>query len=173
MELSDIKKLRLKAGMSQTALAQKAGISQAHIAKIESGKVDPRFSTMERIFRCLKEEQKDHCSKYMTPHIHGVQATDNAAEAGRMMREKEISQVAVFKGESIIGLITEEDLLRFKGNLKGCRAEDVMGEAPPTVSKLTSSDTVRDLLLEFPAVIVVDRDKMVGIITKSDLIKRA
>jgi predicted transcriptional regulator len=47
-----------------------------------------------------------------------------------------------------------------------------MSEPPPTVSRSTSSDTVKELLLEFPAVVVVDRDKAVGILTKSDLIKR-
>jgi predicted transcriptional regulator len=47
-----------------------------------------------------------------------------------------------------------------------------MGDPPPTVSKNTSADTVKELLLEFPAVVVVDRDKAVGILTKSDLIKR-
>ena len=72
MELSDIKKLRIKIGMSQTELASKAKVSQAHIAKIENGKVDPRYSTVDRIFRCLKEEQKDHCSKYMTGRIYSV-----------------------------------------------------------------------------------------------------
>ena len=65
MDISDIKRLRIKVGLSQTALAKKAGVSQAHIAKIESGKVDPRFSTVDRIFRCLKEEEKDHCRKYI------------------------------------------------------------------------------------------------------------
>ena len=36
MDLTDIKKLRIKAGMSQSELAKKAGVSQAHIAKIET-----------------------------------------------------------------------------------------------------------------------------------------
>ena len=69
MDLTDIKKLRIKAGMSQSELAKKAGVSQAHIAKIETGKVDPRFSTVKRILECLQEEEKDHCTKYMTPTI--------------------------------------------------------------------------------------------------------
>ncbi len=173
MDLSEIKRLRQKVGMSQTALAKKAGVSQAHIAKIECGKVDPRFSTVEKILRCLKEEEKDHCAKYMTATIYGVQATDSVGSAAHLMREKGVSQLVVFKGEVIVGLITEEDLLRFQGDTPGTAAEQVMSDPPPTVSKNASSDTVRELLLEFPAVVVMDREKAAGILTKSDLIKRS
>ena len=41
--------LRMRAGMSQAALAQAAGSSQAHIAKIESGKNDPGTGLIARI----------------------------------------------------------------------------------------------------------------------------
>jgi predicted transcriptional regulator len=172
MELSEIRKLRQKVGISQTELARKAGVSQAHIAKIESGKVDPRFSTVEKILRCLKEEQKDYCSKYMTETLYGVQADDTVYSAARIMRERGVSQLLVFREETILGLLTEEDLLRFKGDPQVTPASEVMSDPPPTVSRNASSDTVRELLLEFPAVVVVDRDKAVGILTKSDLIKR-
>lgn len=173
MDLSEIKKLRQKVGISQTALAKKAGVSQAHIAKIESGKVDPRFSTVEKILRCLKEEEKDYCAKYMTATIFGIQASDTVSAAARLMRERGVSQIVVFKGENIVGLITEEDLLRFEGDPLSTSATDVMSDPPPTVSKNTSSDTVREMLLEFPAIVVMDRGDAVGILTKSDLIKRS
>jgi len=171
MELSDIKRLRVKVGLSQTALAKKVGVSQAHIAKIESGKVDPRFSTVEKIFRCLKEEEKDHCAKYMTPRIYGVQVDDSLATASKIMRDRGVSQVIVFRDETVVGMITEEDLLRYPGH-SSASADKAMSEAPPMVSGTTSSDTVKELLLEFPAVVVVDRDRAVGIITRSDLIRR-
>lgn len=172
MELSEIRRLRQKVGISQTELARKAGVSQAHIAKIESGKVDPRFSTVEKIMRCLKEEEKDTCSRYMTETLYGVQVDDTVYSAARIMSDRGVSQLLVFRGDVILGLLTEEDLLRFKGNPQTTPAGDVMSDPPPTVSKNTSADTVKELLLEFPAVVVVDRDKAIGILTKSDLIKR-
>jgi len=172
MELSEIKKLRQKVGISQTELARKAGVSQAHIAKIESGKVDPRFSTVEKILRCLKDEEKDHCSRYMSETLYGVQINDTVDSAAMIMKERGVSQLLVFRGETILGLLTEEDLLRSEGDPQTTLAGEVMSDPPPTVSRSTSADTVRDLLLEFPAVVVVERDKAVGILTKSDLIKR-
>ncbi|MEM2355857.1 MAG: helix-turn-helix domain-containing protein, partial [Candidatus Bathyarchaeia archaeon] len=42
---STIKKLRLEAKLTQKKLAELVGVSQAHIAKIEQGRVDPRLST--------------------------------------------------------------------------------------------------------------------------------
>ncbi|MCK4313359.1 helix-turn-helix domain-containing protein, partial [Candidatus Bathyarchaeota archaeon] len=44
-----LKKLRIKAGLTQKRLAELAGVSQAHIAKIEQGKVDPRLSTVNKV----------------------------------------------------------------------------------------------------------------------------
>ncbi|MBI0583912.1 MAG: CBS domain-containing protein [Methanomassiliicoccus sp.] len=170
MELSEIKRMRKKSGMSQTELARRAGVSQAHIAKIESGKVDPRFSTVDRIMQCLKEE-KDPCSRYMTDNIFGVQDSDTVSRAARLMGEEGVSQLVVFRKEAIVGLLTEDDLLRFKGDPRATPAEDIMNDPPPTVSKNASADTVREMLLEFPAVVVVDRERAIGILTKSDLIK--
>lgn len=171
MDLTDIKKLRLKAGMSQCELAKKAGVSQAHIAKIETGKVDPRFSTVKRILECLQEEEKDYCTKYMTPTIYHVDTEDTAAEAGRMMSEKAVSQLVVMHDEQIVGLITERDLLKFSGRLSEVSAREVMSDSPPVVSKTASSEVVKELLLEFPAVVVMDGNSSVGIITKSDMIE--
>jgi len=39
--------------MTQAELAQRAKITQANLAAIESGKVDPRVSTLQRIYRGL------------------------------------------------------------------------------------------------------------------------
>ena len=94
---------------------KKVGISQAHIAKIEGGKVDPRYSTVSKIFHCLKEEEKDYCKKYMTAHIYGIQEDEKASSASKIMRDQGISQVIVFRDETVVGMITEEDLLRHSG----------------------------------------------------------
>ena len=40
---------RLTAGLSQRALAEKSGIPQSSIARIEAGTVDPRVGTLDRL----------------------------------------------------------------------------------------------------------------------------
>ncbi len=42
---------RLRAGLSQRALAARAGVRQSTIGRIEAGEVDPRLSTLTRLLR--------------------------------------------------------------------------------------------------------------------------
>jgi len=44
-----LKKIRVQLGITQSELAKAAGVSQSLIAKLESGLVDPSFSTMKSI----------------------------------------------------------------------------------------------------------------------------
>jgi transcriptional regulator with XRE-family HTH domain len=39
--------------MSQTSLAHRSGVPQAHIARPESGKLDARLSTLRRLFDAM------------------------------------------------------------------------------------------------------------------------
>lgn len=172
MDLTDIKKLRIKSGMSQSELAKKAGVSQAHIAKIETGKVDPRFSTVKRILECLQGEQKEYCTKHMTTTIYNVNAEDAAVDASRVMNDMAVSQLVVMQEGQIVGMITEKDLLKHSGKLTSMAVKDIMSDSPPFVSKTTSSEAVRELLLEFPAVVVMDGNIPIGIVTKSDMIEK-
>lgn len=44
-----LKQARRRAGLTQRALAEKAGVPQSQIAKIESGTVVPRVDTLDRL----------------------------------------------------------------------------------------------------------------------------
>lgn len=48
-----IRLLRDKLWMTQAQLAQRAGVPQSHIAKIEKGKMSPRLDTIKKIFEAL------------------------------------------------------------------------------------------------------------------------
>ena len=56
-----IKDLREKLGMSQQELADSVGVTQAHIAKIESEKVDARLSTINKIVSILESNLRMSC----------------------------------------------------------------------------------------------------------------
>ena len=44
---------RKKAGMTQVGLAELAGVSQAYIAKLESGDANPSIGNIGRLFACM------------------------------------------------------------------------------------------------------------------------
>jgi transcriptional regulator with XRE-family HTH domain len=49
-----VKQLRESRGLTQEALAEKAGLSRAYIARLEIGRHDPTLSTLEKLAKALK-----------------------------------------------------------------------------------------------------------------------
>ena len=71
-DLEKIKYMRQKLGLSQTELANIAGVSQSLITKIERGKIEPSYTLVKKIFSVLDEKlaqihkeiiAKDICTK--------------------------------------------------------------------------------------------------------------
>jgi len=51
-----VRAARLEAGLTQRDLAAKAGVPQSTVARIESGALDPRFGTLDRLLRVCNAE---------------------------------------------------------------------------------------------------------------------
>jgi transcriptional regulator with XRE-family HTH domain len=51
---SRVKRLREVRGMTQEALAKKAGLSRGYLARLETARQDPRLSVVERLARALR-----------------------------------------------------------------------------------------------------------------------
>ncbi len=49
-----LKALRIKRGMTQEALAKKAGISRGYLLRLEAGRQDPSLSTLTSLAKALK-----------------------------------------------------------------------------------------------------------------------
>lgn len=49
-----LKKFRHDRGMTQEALAEKAGISRVFVARLETGKQDPTLTTLKNLAKALK-----------------------------------------------------------------------------------------------------------------------
>lgn len=167
-----IKKRRIDAGLTQKRLAEIAGVSQAHIAKIEQGNVDPRLSTVNRIMRVLTEGKQKKCKDIMTKGVLFAKPNDNILKISDAMMRHAISQMPLISGSKIIGTITEETIIRnLRSNLAEERAKNVMEKALPTVQEETSIDLIRSLLEKNQGVLVARGREIVGIITRSDLLK--
>ena len=52
--IARLKALRTKRGLTQTALAKKAGISREYLVRLEIGQQDPTLGTMTKLAKALK-----------------------------------------------------------------------------------------------------------------------
>ena len=174
-KLEEIKKIRKKLGMTQTELANRSGVSQSLIAKIESGRIDPTYTKTQKIFAALSDLEKKEeikAGQIMAGKIISVAPSDSIKEAISKMKKSQISQLPVIDSHKLVGLVSETTILDAMLNSKGDNVGDVMQEAPPIVSKTTSIQVISGLLNHFPMVVVSEEGKLVGLITKSDLLGR-
>jgi len=172
-ELEEIKKIRKRLGMTQTELANRAGVSQSLIAKIESGRIDPTYTKTKKIFTALSEMEKKEeikAGQIMTSKIISISPNAPIKEAIGKMKKFQISQLPVIDDSKLVGLVSESTILDALLNPKGAEVREVMQEAPPIISKTTSIQVVSNLLRHYPVVVVSEEGKLIGLITKSDLL---
>jgi len=167
-----LKKLRLEAGLTQRKLAELVGVSQAHIAKIEGERVDPRLSTVNRILRVLTEGEGKKCGDIMTKEVIFARPNDRVRKVSDLMIKYAISQLPVIENGRVIGTVTEENIIK---NLSSTIADEVvervMQPPLPSVPEDTSVSMIRALLEDHPGVLVMSKGDIAGIITRSDLLK--
>jgi predicted transcriptional regulator len=167
-----LKRMRKEAGLTQKRLAELAGVSQAHIAKIEEEKVDPRLSTINKILQILTEWKEKKCRDIMTRKVLFARLRDKILDTGEKMIRYAISQVPVLDGNKVVGTVTEESIMRLLGsNIIDQTVENIMDSPLPFVDEETDVEEVRTLLKTYPGVLVTEDKKFVGIITRSDLLK--
>jgi predicted transcriptional regulator len=179
-EIETISRIRRALRITQKELEKKSGVSQSSIAKIEAGKLDPSYSNAIRLFNALEEMQR-HGEKtardLMNHNVAHLRKEDAVFNAIKFMKERGISQLPILDAHNkIIGSISEKGILsgldlKPSINLKKIKIRDLMEDPYPTVSEKTPATTISHMLRDSLAVIVVRGDKMVGIITKSDLLK--
>jgi predicted transcriptional regulator len=167
-----IKKLRMKAGLTQKKLAVLARVSQAHIAKIEQGKVDPRLSTVNRIIEVLKPGQERKCRDIMTRGVILAKPGDSVMKASEIMVANAVSQLPVADGNRIVGTITEQGIIGNLGvNVASEKVRKIMDPPLPEVQEDTNIEDVRALLERNPGVLIKKGRELIGIVTRSDLLK--
>ena len=174
-ELSEIKKIRKSLGLTQTELAKQANVSQSLIAKIESEKIDPTFTKTKRIFdtlSLLEKKEEIKAEELMNKKIISLGPSENIRESINKMKKYGISQMPVLDGQNVVGLVSESTLLDALMSKKSSKIEEIMEESPPTVSKNASIKVVSSLLKHYPMVLVSESGKLVGLITKADLLSK-
>lgn len=178
-ELHAILRNRRRLGLTQSELARQAGVSQSLVAKIEAGRLDPSYSNAKALLDALERlgrHEEKRAKDVMHSPVVSVKARGLLSSAVSVMRRHGFSQLPVEDEHGkIVGSLSEKSLLEKmeKGELdaKAAKVIDVIDEAFPTVSENTPVSAVAPLLHDAQAVMVVKKERIAGVITKSDLLK--
>jgi predicted transcriptional regulator len=167
----DLRTRRQELDLTQSELADRAGVSQPLIARIEGGDVDPRLSTLRRIVEALDEVAGGvvYAEDLMHEDVVSVAPDDSVREAEETMEEEAYSQLPVIQHGTPVGSISHGDIIDAGGEVGNRPVREVMGESFPHVSPDTTVDEVRNLLEHYKAVMVTEGGNTVGIITEADV----
>ena len=178
--LEEIPRKRRMLGLTQKELARLAGVSQSLIAKLESGKIDSSYTKVKAIFDALKLleiKREVHVKEILHNKVIGVQKDAKVSEAVRLMRDHGYSQLPVFDGERVVGSISEKTILgqildgKDLAYISMLPTREIMNEAFPQVGEDAPLSLISSVLQLYPAVLVSKKGKILGIVTKADLLK--
>jgi CBS domain-containing protein len=132
-------------------------------------------------------KKREKVSAIMTKEVLTININNSLREVNDIFLKNKIRHLPVVAGEKLIGILSHTDILRISfGNTFGedqggsdeaifdmLSINQVMKHSPITVSANDTLRSAAELLAdkEFHALPVVEADKLVGIITTTDIIK--
>jgi len=172
--------MRLKIGITQKKLATLTGVSTSMINQIESGRSQPSYETAKRIFDNLanlegkssSHRAGDFCSK----DVVKLKPSNTLHDAIKKMHESSISQIPIFNGAELVGMISEDGIVKHladvgESELKNAKLGDTMEPVPPIVDFDTPANVLVPLIRYSKCILVSKKSKIIGIITASDTLK--
>ncbi|MBN2454595.1 CBS domain-containing protein [Candidatus Woesearchaeota archaeon] len=174
--VAEVKQLRRKHDLTQSELAKLSGVSQSLIAKLESGRIDAGYGKVKKLFETLDGLERGRemtAGDVATARVVSIPKNVPVREAIKKMKAYSISQLPVMEREKISGIVTETDIMTQIAEGKDAgklTVGEIMEEAPPTVSQKTPISAVTELLRHFPLVLVSEKGRLRGLITKADIL---
>ena len=178
--IDSIKQIRLKIGITQKKLAEMTQVSTSMINQIESGRSQPSYDTAKKIFENLSKlegESSSHTAgDFCSNVIIKLKPTNTLHDAIKKMHELSISQIPVFNGNNIVGVVSEDGIVRHladkgEAELKKAKLSDTMDSIPPIVDFNTPANVLVPLIRYTKCILVSRNSKIIGIITASDTLK--
>ncbi len=174
----ELKHKRIALGLTQSNLAKRAGVSQPLIARIEAGDVDPRLSTLKKIIDVFNDIEKEDIfiRDIMNMDLISVSPEESIDTAVHIMEKHNISQIPVIQNGNSVGSISEDVIVRSMAGKKASfishmKIGDMMGDSFPTLPPKTDIKTASYMLENHPAVLVMEKGKVTGVVTKYDILK--
>ncbi|MDF3032283.1 MAG: putative transcriptional regulator, family [Nitrososphaeraceae archaeon] len=177
--LEYIRQTRRRLGVTQRKLADLSGVSTSMINQIESGRCKPSYETARRIFEKLTSLEQKHSLKAIdicSRRLIYVQNNESLHTAIVKMRSNFISQVPVFEGSRVVGLISEDGLARNmiekeEKQLSNMQVSLMMDPPPPIVDEGMPAKALIPLVRYAKCILVSEKGAVTGVITLSDTLK--
>ena len=178
-KLEYIKQARLRLSITQRRLAQLTGISTSMINQIESGRCKPSYETARKIFEILSSlegqtsmKAGDICNRKLI----SAQKHETLHAVINKMRSNSISQVPVFDGSRVVGILSEDALAKSmiekdEKKLRNIMIMVIMEPPPPVVDVSTPAKALVPLVRFAKCVLVSEKGDVIGIITVTDTLK--
>ncbi len=176
--LAEIRKRRAALGIPLGELARAVGRTDATLSRIERGQIRPSYELVQRILAYLEEREgvatpSLRAGDLANRSLVSVDGAAPLAAAVQAMERGGFSQVPVVESGRVTGSISEATVLRAlaRPDARRARVRDVQEGVYPQVDETCPADLLAGLLTRYPAVLVVHRGSLVGIVTKTDLIR--
>ena len=178
--IESIKQIRMKIGITQKKLATMTGVSTSMINQIESGRRQPSYETAKKIFESLTKLEGDSSSHtagdFCSKNIVKLKPSNTLHDAIKKMHELSISQIPVFNNSEIVGVISEDGIVKHladlgEAELKKSKLQNTMDPVPPIVDWDTPANVLVPLIRYSKCILVTKKAKVAGIITASDTLK--
>jgi len=178
-KLEYIKLARNRLSITQRRLAQLAGISTSMINQIESGRCKPSYETARKIFEILSSlegqssmKAGDICSRKLI----SAQKHETLHAVINKMRSNSISQIPVFDGSRVVGILSEDALAKSmvekdEKELRNIKIMIIMEPPPPVVDESMPAKALVPLVRFAKCVLVSEKGDVIGIITVTDILK--
>jgi predicted transcriptional regulator len=178
-KLEYIKQARIRLSITQRRLAQLAGISTSMINQIESGRCKPSYETARKIFEILSSlegqssmKAGDICSRKLI----SAQKHETLHAVINKMRSNSISQIPVFDGSRVVGILSEDALAKSmvekdEKELRNINIMIIMEPPPPVVDESMPAKALVPLVRFAKCVLVSEKGDVIGIITVTDILK--
>jgi len=173
-DISDVKNIRKKMGLSQRKLAKESGLSVSWINQVEMSVIkDPSYLKIKKIFDLYEFKKTGHektAGDICIKKIISFDLGSSIKDANKIMIDSGISQIPVFEKNLCVGMITDKIITSLVGSdVSDVKiVKEMLDIAPPRVSADTPIRALRSILEYFEYVLVEKDGFIFGILVRQD-----
>ena len=178
--IEELKRRRIRLGLSQRKFASYLGVSQSTITKIENRKLSPSYELVRKAYEILDSfgsPQIGLVGDIAIKKVVSLQDDDLISRAVQILQQHGFKQLPVRnKDNHWVGSVSERSisnrLLKVTNPklLLAREVSEVMDEAFPMIAEETPISVAIPLLQHFQALLTTKKGQVMGIVTNADLV---